>query len=54
MEALNYLREYASGFRMPNFSKIWYGQDDGDVVDSGNNESILLQVNFSLTIGNID
>ena len=42
MEVLNYVREYAAGFRMPNLSKIWYGQDE---VDSGRNESILIQVN---------
>ena len=41
METLNYLREYAAGFRMPDLSKIWYGQDE---VDSGNNESLLIQV----------
>ena len=44
MEVLNYVREYAAGFRMPNLSKIWYGQDE---VDSGSNESILIQVNQS-------
>ena len=41
MDALNYLREYAGGFRMPDLSKIWYGQDE---VDAGNNESLLIQV----------
>ena len=48
METLNYLREYASGFRMPDLSKIWYGQDIGDEVDSGNNESLLIQVKFRI------
>ena len=41
MDALNYLREYAGGFRMPDLSKIWYGQDE---VDAGNSESLLIQV----------
>ena len=44
METLNYLREYAAGFRMPDLSKIWYGQDE---VDSGNNESLLIQVSIT-------
>ena len=44
MDALNYLREYAGGFRMPDLSKIWYGQDE---VDSGNNESLLIQVSIT-------
>ena len=46
METLNYLREYAAGFRMPDLSKIWYGQDE---VDSGNNESLLIQVNITFS-----
>ena len=46
METLSYLREYAAGFRMPDLSKIWYGQDD---VDSGNNESLLIQVNITFS-----
>jgi len=48
METLNYLREYASGFRMPDLSKIWYGQDLVDGVDSGDNESLLIQIEYYL------
>ena len=45
MEALNYIREYVSGFRMPpSLAKLWYGQDEGDAVDNSRSGSILLQV----------
>ena len=44
METLSYMREYAAGFRMPNLSKLWYGQGGDDEVDSGNDGSILIQV----------
>ena len=45
MEALNFIREYVSGFRMPpSLAKLWYGQDEGDAVDNSRSGSILLQV----------
>ena len=45
MEALNYIREYVSGFRMPpSLAKLWYGEDEGDAVDNSRSGSILLQV----------
>ena len=45
MEALNFIREYVSGFRMPpSLAKLWYGQDEGDAVDNSGSGSILLQV----------
>ena len=45
MEALNFIREYVAGFRMPpSLAKLWYGQDEGDAVDNSRSGSILLQV----------
>ena len=41
------MREYAAGFRMPNLSKLWYGQGEDDEVDSGNDGSILIQVEWA-------
>ena len=45
MEQLNYVREYVSGFRMPDLSKLWYGEVDD--VDSASNEPILVQVYYT-------
>ena len=52
METLSYMREYAAGFRMPNLSKLWYGQGEDDEVDSGNDGSILIQVEWANDIFN--
>ena len=49
MEALNFIREYVAGFRMPpSLAKLWYGQDEGDAVDNSRSGSILLQVRNDL------
>ena len=46
MEVLNWIREYVAGFRMPDLTKLWYGNTKGDEIDSGKNEPILIQVGY--------